>query len=110
MQQASLGTTVNSSRPLSKQTVGLLIAALMAVASAARAQEDGMPAPDVINCSAIEPDSVQISWSAPCDDGSWLFEPDVGCRMWDWHPDPADGLTWSGECRNDALTGWGVVQ
>src|SRR5262249_34119257 len=61
-------------------------------------------------CFPVAPDSVQISWNTPCDGGSWLFEPDVGCRMWDWHPAPEDRTTWTGTCRAGALTGYGVVQ
>jgi hypothetical protein len=63
-----------------------------------------------IDCLPIEPDSVQISWNTPCDSGSWLFEPTVGCRMWDWHPDRTDTTTWTGGCKDGILTGYGVVQ
>jgi hypothetical protein len=63
-----------------------------------------------VDCLPIEPDSLQISWNTPCDNGSWLFEPDVGCRMWDWHPAPEDTTTWTGSCKSGTLIGRGVVQ
>jgi len=62
------------------------------------------------DCATDEPDSVQISWTEPCDSGTWLFEPGVGCRMWDWHPDPGDKATWSGSCRGVLKEGYGVMQ
>jgi hypothetical protein len=87
------------------------IAALLTalIAPGAGAQElsaIGGPA----DCAPAEPDSVQISWEAPCDSGDWLFEPGVGCRMWEWHPSPSDGATWTGQCRTSQRVGWGVVQ
>src|SRR5262249_36634550 len=27
------------------------------------------------DCDVVEPDSLQISWTAPCEDGSWLLDP-----------------------------------
>ena len=53
---------------------------------------------------------MQISWQAPCDKGEWLFEPGVGCRMWDWHPAPEDGATWTGRCQGGTKSGHGIVQ
>ena len=38
------------------------------------------------DCPPGEPDSLQISWTQPCDSGTWLFDTEAGCRMWDWHP------------------------
>jgi len=61
-------------------------------------------------CFPAFPDSVQISWNTPCDNGLWLFEPGVGCRMWDWHPAPTDTTTWTGNCKHGGLIGNGVVQ
>ena len=66
--------------------------------------------PENADCAKDEPDSVQISWTAPCDSGEWLFEPGVGCRMWDWHPDPDDKANWSGSCRGVLKEGPGIVQ
>jgi hypothetical protein len=62
------------------------------------------------DCATDEPDPVQVSWKAPCEQGNWLFEPGVGCRMWDWHPDKDDKATWTGACRSSLKQGQGVVQ
>jgi hypothetical protein len=62
------------------------------------------------NCQPDEPDSVQISWDAPCRRGEWLMDTELGCRMWDWHPAPEDGATWSGACKAGLKSGRGVVQ
>ena len=59
---------------------------------------------------ADEPGSVQISWVEPCENGNWLFDTVLGCRMWDWHPDPHDKASWSGSCRQGQKEGPGVVQ
>jgi hypothetical protein len=67
-------------------------------------------APGQSDCAADEPDSVQISWNSPCEEGSWLLEPGVGCRMWDWHPDRQDRAIWSGACHSTQKEGNGVVQ
>ena len=62
------------------------------------------------DCLPEEPDSVQISWSSPCHDGSWLLDTELGCRMWDWHPAPEDTATWNGACTGGVKTGRGVMQ
>lgn len=62
------------------------------------------------DCATEEPDSVQISWDGPCENGTWLFEPGVGCRMWDWHPDTEDRASWTGACKGVLKEGRGVVQ
>jgi hypothetical protein len=67
-------------------------------------------APENPDCAADEPDMVQVSWNAPCEDGNWLFEPGVGCRMWDWHPDAHDKALWTGTCRSSLKEGHGVIQ
>ena len=41
-------------------------------------------------CDVVEPDSLGISWMAPCDEGRWLLDPQSGCRIWDWHPAPEE--------------------
>lgn len=61
-------------------------------------------------CPSEEPDSVQISWATPCENGDWLFDTRHGCRMWDWHPEPRDRAVWSGACPNGLKEGRGVVQ
>ena len=67
-------------------------------------------APGPFDCGTDEPDSIEISWDAPCEAGSWIFEPGVGCRMADWHPDPQDRVSWSGSCRAALREGAGVAQ
>jgi len=93
----------------SKTLRGVLLIGLLVNAAAAMAQgAAGLPAGT--DCAGFEPDPIQISWNDPCDEGSWLFEPGVGCRMWDWHPAPSDVATWTGACRNGVRVGYGVVQ
>jgi hypothetical protein len=82
---------------------------LVVACGTARAQET-QPQRVETGCFPVAPDSVQISWDTPCEGGSWLFEPGVGCRMWDWHPAPTDTTSWTGECKFGGLTGYGVVQ
>ena len=78
----------------------LLVPALALAAADIRAQ----------SCEAGEPDSLQINWTAPCQDGSWDLDPQAGCRLWDWRPDLEDVATWSGACRSGRKEGHGVVQ
>ncbi|MCW5733688.1 MAG: hypothetical protein KIS73_06165 [Enhydrobacter sp.] len=63
-----------------------------------------------VDCSMDAPDSLEISWTQPCEEGDWLFDTEVGCRMGDWHPDPKDRVTWSGTCRGGDKEGQGVAQ
>jgi hypothetical protein len=62
------------------------------------------------DCPSEEPDSVQISWVEPCENGNWLYDTVLGCRMWDWHPDPHDTASWSGACPKGQKEGRGVLQ
>jgi hypothetical protein len=62
------------------------------------------------SCDAAEPDSLQINWTAPCRDGSWSLDPQAGCRLWDWRPEPEDTVTWSGACLSGRKDGRGVAQ
>ena len=62
------------------------------------------------NCPPGEPDSLQISWTAPCDSGTWLLDTEAGCRMWDWHPEPEDQVVWKGACRAGQPDGQGQAQ
>ena len=78
-------------------------------AFAAGAQQIAL-APGTFDCDTDEPDSVQVSWNSPCEEGTWLLEPGVGCRMWDWHPDKQDKVTWTGTCRSALKEGNGVLQ
>ncbi len=82
----------------------LLIAVLPAATSA---QQVALVEPD---CPSIEPDSVQISWTEPCEEGNWLLDTQTGCRMWDWHPEPHDRAVWTGACPLGLKEGRGVVQ
>jgi len=61
-------------------------------------------------CLSDEPDSLQISWTTPCEEGDWLLDTKLGCRMWDWHPDPNDRGVWTGACPRGKKEGRGVVQ
>src|SRR5262245_30258121 len=61
-------------------------------------------------CDVVEPDALAISWTAPCDEGRWLFDTQTGCRLWDWHPAPEDTATWTGACPAGRNEGRGVVQ
>ena len=62
------------------------------------------------DCLSDEPDSLQISWVQPCEEGDWLLDTQAGCRMWDWHPDPKDRGVWNGTCPGGKKDGRGVVQ
>jgi hypothetical protein len=86
----------------------LAIAALPLGSVAASAGELAM-APDT-NCPYQDPDSVQISWTSPCENGTWLLDTETGCRMWDWHPDLEDKAVWSGTCPHGQKQGHGVEQ
>jgi hypothetical protein len=77
-----------------------LVLALTVVATAALAQ----------GCHVVEPDSLWINWTAPCQDGSWLLDLQTGCRLWDWRPDREDSVTWSGACPKGLKEGAGIVQ
>lgn len=61
-------------------------------------------------CDVEQPDSLEISWAGPCQDGSWDLDPQTGCRLWDWRPDPEDAATWSGACLSGRKEGRGVAQ
>ena len=87
----------------------LLTSALLMASSTAFAQ--ALPSSSVRqDCPPGEPDSVQISWTEPCDSGTWLLDTQVGCRMWDWHPAPEDKAEWSGACRAGLPEGRGKAQ
>jgi hypothetical protein len=82
----------------------------MLLASGAAVARERTALLDKPDCPSQEPDSVQINWSAPCEHGDWLFDTELGCRMWDWHPDPHDHASWTGACPNGLKEGLGVVQ
>jgi hypothetical protein len=87
----------------------LLIAATQWVGASAFAQRVAMT-PAQPDCPSQEPDSLQISWTEPCEQGDWLLDTRSGCRMWDWHPDLKDRAVWSGACPGGKKEGHGVVQ
>ncbi|MBY0320838.1 MAG: hypothetical protein K2X72_19090 [Reyranella sp.] len=78
----------------------LLVPALALAAAEIRAQ----------SCDVAQPDSLEINWAAPCQDGSWDLVPGIGCRLWEWRPDPEDTVTWSGSCLSGRKEGRGLVQ
>jgi len=86
----------------------LLFAVAQLFGAAAFAQQLALMPVD--ECPPEEPDSVQISWVEPCENGNWLFDTELGCRMWDWHPDPHDKASWSGTCSKGKKEGRGVLQ
>lgn len=61
-------------------------------------------------CLPGEPDSLQISWDAPCGNDTWLLDTELGCRMWDWHPAADDKPTWTGACLAGLKEGHGIAQ
>ena len=87
----------------------MLIAAFQFAAGSVLAQQLAM-APPQHDCPSEAPDSVEISWTQPCEEGDWLLDPQSGCRMWDWHPDPQDRAVWSGTCSSGQKDGRGTVQ
>jgi hypothetical protein len=87
--------------------VALLVC--LVAASSLKAQ-DHQGSSTSIACQFDEPDSVEISWNTPCETGAWLMDPQLGCRMWDWHPAPEDSVTWTGSCMNGLKAGHGVAQ
>jgi hypothetical protein len=86
-----------------------LVCSVLLLAGPAFAQQLALT-PAKPDCPPGEPDSVQISWNAPCDQGDWLFDTQTGCRMWDWHPDPQDKVVWKGACLVGRPDGHGEAQ
>jgi hypothetical protein len=87
----------------------MLTSVLLLAAGPALAQHLAL-APAKPDCPPGEPDSLQISWTQPCDTGTWLFDTEAGCRMWDWHPDPDDKVVWNGACHAGLPEGRGEAQ
>lgn len=83
---------------------------VLAALAAGLATPNVVLAAEPMGCRVDAPDSVQISWDSPCQTGSWLLDTELGCRMWDWHPAPKDGATWTGACHTGVKAGHGVVQ
>jgi hypothetical protein len=87
----------------------LLIAAAQLAVASASAQQMAVAAMQPA-CPFDVPDSLQISWTTPCQEGDWLLDTTTGCRMGDWHPAPEDRATWKGSCPGGKKEGRGVVQ
>jgi hypothetical protein len=94
---------------ISRYISASVAAITMLVAPVAYAQQLAM-AIGKGDCPTVEPDSLQISWVRPCEEGDWLLDTQSGCRMWDWHPDTRDHATWTGACPSGAKDGHGIVQ
>ena len=86
--------------------ISAVVIAVLPTAAAAQPRA----AISAVDCPYGEPDSVQISWTSPCNVGTWLLDTETGCRMWDWHPDPKDKAVWSGACPQGQKQGYGVLQ
>jgi hypothetical protein len=86
------------------------IASVLLVAAGPVLAQDVAMATSRPSCPPEEPDSLQISWTAPCDSGTWLLDTRAGCRMWDWHPEPADKVVWKGGCKAGLPDGSGEAQ
>lgn len=95
---------------ISRYISATFAALALVVSPVAYAQQQLVSAPKDNPCPTVEPDSVQISWVSPCEEGDWLLDTQNGCRMWDWHPDTRDHAAWTGGCPRGAKDGHGVVQ
>lgn len=95
---------------ISRYISASLAAIAMAASPGAYAQEQLAAATEKPECPTVEPDSLQISWVQPCEEGNWLLDTETGCRMWDWHPDTHDHASWTGSCPGGRKDGRGVVQ
>src|SRR5262245_5193228 len=87
----------------------IVTSALLLTGASAFAQDVATKAARIY-CPPGEPDSLQISWTKPCDSGTWLLDTELGCRMWDWHPEPQDNVLWRGACRGNLPDGSGEAQ
>jgi hypothetical protein len=83
---------------------------MLAVASDGALAQQPLGLQPPAECRIDEPDSLQISWNDPCETGDWLLDTEAGCRIWDWHPVPQDGATWTGSCPRGVKSGRGIVQ
>ena len=95
---------------ISRYISASLAAIAMVASPVAYAQQQIAVAMEKPECPTVDPDSLQISWVQPCEEGNWLLDTETGCRMWDWHPDPRDHASWTGSCPGGQKDGHGVVQ
>lgn len=100
---------MGSPRPPPPALLRLFVGFLAASSIAGAAEPPSLQ--NAAACLHDDPDSLQIvGWDAPCQDGLWLMDTQLGCRMWDWHPAPEDKITWTGTCQGGAKIGHGVLQ
>jgi len=91
----------------SDYAVVLLFAmAQLAAPFAAGQQMAAVASPD---CPFGAPDSLEISWTRPCDENDWVLDTG-GCRIGDWHPATEDRAIWNGACPAGSKQGRGAVQ
>jgi hypothetical protein len=94
---------------LSNYAFVMLFAAAQLVGTSAAGQQ--VAAASVSHdCPFEAPDSLEISWIKPCEEGEWVLDTEVGCRIGDWHPDTKDRAVWSGACPGGSKQGQGIVQ
>jgi len=94
-------------RALDHAVVVLFAVAQLAGTAAAGQQMAAASAPP--ECPVEAPDSLEISWTRPCDENDWVL--DMGsCRIGDWHPATEDRAIWNGVCPGGSKQGRGVVQ
>jgi hypothetical protein len=46
----------------------------------------------------------------PAGRGDWMVDARSGCKVWNPHPQPNEGVHWSGECKDGLAHGHGIVQ
>ena len=91
----------------SDYAVVLLFAmAQLAAPFAAGQQMAAVASPD---CPFGAPNSLEISWTRPCDENDWVLDTG-GCRIGDWHPATEDRAIWNGACPGGSKQDRGVVQ
>src|SRR3954467_6427687 len=84
----------------------LALASLTGTSAAGQQMAAASTSPD---CPFEAPDSLEISWTRPCDEHDWVLDT-VGCRIGDWHPATDDRAIFSGACPGGSKQGQGVVQ
>lgn len=88
-------------------SVAVLFALAQLAAPVAAGQQMAAAASD---CPVEAPDSLEISWTRPCDENDWLLDTQAGCRIGDWHPNTEDRAIWNGACPAGSKQGRGAVQ
>jgi len=49
------------------------------------------------------------AWAQSAKSG-WIADPKTGCKVWNPYPQPNEGISWSGACKNGLAQGQGVLQ